>query len=98
MLLQQRLGVAPPPEYYHLPLVVGEDGRRLAKRHGDSRISHYRELGATPPRIIGLLAEWCGLGPRHEQTAAEFLAEFDLAKLPQGPITFTAEDDAWLRT
>ena len=74
LLLQQRLGIAPPPEYYHLPLVVGADGRRLAKRHGDSRISHYRELGVTPERIIGLLAEWCGLGPRREQTAAEFLA------------------------
>ena len=97
LLLQQRLGIATPPEYYHLPLVIGEDGRRLAKRHGDSRISHYRELGSTPARIIGLLAEWCGLGPRREQSAAEFLAALDLAKLPQGPIIFTTEDDAWLR-
>ena len=97
LLLQQRLGIAPPPEYYHIPLVIGEDGRRLAKRHGDSRISHYRRLGATPERLIGLLAEWCGLGPRREQTATEFLAAFDLANLTQGPITFTTEDDAWLR-
>lgn len=97
LLLQERLGIAPPPEYYHLPLVIGADGRRLAKRHGDSRLSHYRELGATPQRIIGLLAEWCGLGPRREQTATEFLAAFDLANLTQGPITFTTEDDAWLR-
>ena len=97
LLLQQRLGIATPPEYYHLPLVIGEDGRRLAKRHGDSRISHYRELGATPEKVIGLLAEWCGLGPRREQTATEFLAAFDLANLRQGPITFTTEDDAWLR-
>lgn len=96
ILLQERLGIAPPPEYYHLPLVIGEDGRRLAKRHGDSRISHYRELGVTPQRIIGLLAQWCGLSPRREQTAADFLASFDLAKLPRDPVTFTAEDDAWL--
>jgi len=97
LLLQERLGIAPPPEYYHLPLVIGEDGRRLAKRHGDSRISYYRELGATPERIIGLLAEWCGLVPRRNQSAAEFLAKFDLAKLPRQPVTFTAQDDAWLR-
>lgn len=96
LLLQQRLGLAPPPEYYHLPLVIGEDGRRLAKRHGDSRISHYRELGVTPQRIIGLLAEWCGLGLRREQTAAEFLTKFDLTKLSRQPVTFTAQDDAWL--
>jgi glutamyl-tRNA synthetase len=98
LLLQQRLGIASPPEYYHLPLVVGEDGRRLAKRHGDSRISHYRGLGVTPERIIGLLGEWCGLGARREQTAAEFLAAFDLAALPRTPIVFTALDDEWLRT
>jgi glutamyl-tRNA synthetase len=97
LLLQQRLGVGPPPEYYHLPLVIGEDGRRLAKRHGDSRMSHYRELGVMPERIIGLLAEWCGLGERREQTAAEFLAAFALDSLPHKPITFTAADDAWLR-
>jgi len=97
LLLQERLGIAPPPEYYHLPLVIGEDGRRLAKRHGDSRISHYRELGATPERILGLLAEWCGLGTRRNQSAAEFLAAFDLANLPRTPIVFTADDDAWLR-
>lgn len=97
LLIQRALGIAPPPEYYHLPLVVGEDGRRLAKRHGDSRISHYRQLGASPERIIGLLAEWCGLGPRREQTAAEFIAKFDLAALPRTPIVFTENDDVWLR-
>jgi glutamyl-tRNA synthetase len=95
LLLQERLNIAPPPEYYHLPLVIGEDGRRLAKRHGDSRISHYRDLGVTPERIIGLLAEWCGLRKRCEQTAANFLAAFDLAKLPRTPIVFTT-DDTWL--
>ncbi|QDT70902.1 tRNA glutamyl-Q(34) synthetase GluQRS [Lacipirellula limnantheis] len=97
LLLQHRLGIAPPPAYYHLPLVVGADGRRLAKRHGDSRISLYRDLGVTPERIIGLLAQWCGLGPRRNLSATEFLAAFDLAKLPRQPITFTAQDDAWLR-
>ena len=97
MLLQQRLGIAPPPEYYHIPLVIGEDGRRLAKRHGDSRISLYRDHGVTPERIIGLLAQWCGLGPRRNQSAAEFMVKFDLAKLSREPITFTADDDAWLR-
>jgi glutamyl-tRNA synthetase len=96
LLLQQRLALAPTPEYWHLPLVVGPDGRRLAKRHGDSRIIHYRSRGATPQRIIGLLAQWSGLGPRREMTAAEFLDRFSINQLPKTPIVFTTSDDAWL--
>ncbi len=46
LLLYDRLELGPPPSYTHLPMVVGEDGRRLAKRHGDSRLSHYRAQGA----------------------------------------------------
>lgn len=96
LLLQQRLGISPPPEYFHLPLVIGEDGRRLAKRHGDSRISHYRELGIRPERIVALLAKWCGLGQQPAMTAAEFVEAFDLANLPAAAVIFAAADDAWL--
>ena len=97
LLLYEQLELGTQPSYTHLPIVVGEDGRRLAKRHGDSRITHYREQGASAKRIVGLLAEWCGCGDRCELTAAEFLERFELPKLPKQPIVFTAEDDAWLK-
>ena len=96
LLLYERLGLTPPAEYYHLPLVVGPDGRRLAKRHGDSRISHYRSLGVTAERIIGLLAEWSGLGPRRAMTAAEFARDFRLERLRRERIVFSPADEAWL--
>ncbi len=96
MLLYERLQLGTPPSYYHLPLVIGEDGRRLAKRHGDSRLLHYREQGVHRDRVLGLLGEWCGLGPRREMSIEEFLARFDLAKLPEEPIVFEAHDDQWL--
>ncbi len=51
-----------PPAYGHVPLVVGPDGRRLAKRHGDARIASLRERGVPAERIIGILAEGSGLG------------------------------------
>lgn len=49
------------PAWLHLPLVVGTDGRRLAKRHGDSRLSFYREQGVPSEKIVGYLAETLGL-------------------------------------
>jgi len=86
-----------PPRWCHLPLVVGEDGRRLAKRHGDTRISFYRDRGVTTERIIGLLAWWCGVMPdRAELSAAEFARSFSLDTLPRSPVTFREADHAWL--
>ena len=43
--LYRFLQLKPPARFTHLPLVVGEDGRRLAKRHGDTRIGFYRDIG-----------------------------------------------------
>ncbi|MGL4513231.1 MAG: glutamate--tRNA ligase family protein [Lacipirellulaceae bacterium] len=100
MLLYDRLKATPGPQrprYWHMPLVVGEDGRRLAKRHGDSRIDSYRALGIGPERIIGLVAEWCGLGPRRPMNAADFCDGFRLDAIPRQQVVFAPADDAWLR-
>ncbi len=95
-LLYEKLGLLPQPEYTHLPLVVGEDGRRLAKRHGDSRLSHFREQGVAPERIIGLLSEWCGLGERSELSAEQFVTRFDLERMPREQIIYRQSDETWL--
>ena len=51
----------PMPKYCHVPLIVGPDGRRLAKRHGDTRLSYLRERGVTPQMLVGYLAWTLGL-------------------------------------
>jgi len=96
IMLYQRLQLEAVPTYTHLPLVLGEDGRRLAKRHGDSRLVHYREQGVRTERVVGLLAEWCGLGARQEMSAEEFSRNFDLKRLPPAPCVFQRADHAWL--
>jgi len=91
------LQLGDPPRYTHLPLILGPDGHRLAKRHGDTRLLTYQQRGVTPQRIIGLLAWWCGASERREpMTASEFVNVFRLAQLPRYPMTFTEDDDAWL--
>ena len=49
------------PRYGHVPLVVGADGKRTAKRSGQARIADYRASGIAPEKIIGVLARWSGL-------------------------------------
>ena len=80
-----------------MPLVVGPDGRRLAKRHGDTRLAWFREQGVPSRRIVGLLARWCGLiDERAPMDASEFRQRFSLGDLPAATVTFTPEDHAWL--
>ncbi len=90
MLIYEMLGSAERvPVYYHLPLVVGPDGRRLAKRHGDSRLSFYRDRGVPPSDIVRLLARWCGIpanGDMHP--SALLLDRFDINRLPRERIVF----------
>lgn len=80
------------PRYMHLPLVIGPDGRRLAKRHGDTRIATYRQAGATPADMLQLLASWCGIpaleSSTRPTTAADLIKTFDPAQIPHHPIAF----------
>ena len=97
VLLYQALGLGPLPAYTHLPLVLGPDGRRLAKRHGDSRLTTYQQQGVPTERILGLLAHWSlPSQPRTPIDLAEFAGRLDLDTMPRGPARFTPEDDAWL--
>ena len=91
LLLYESLGYA-PPAFAHVPLVVGEDGRRLAKRHGDTRLSSLREQGVTPERLVGLLAWSCGWIDRAEPiTARELIPLFRLTSIPCQPFVLTAQ-------
>ena len=89
LLVYEALGLR-PPAYVHVPLVVGENGRRLAKRHGDTRIASLRARGVLPEDVLGLLAWWSGWGDREERlTATELLNRFDLGRLPHEPAVLT---------
>jgi glutamyl-tRNA synthetase len=91
LLLYAALGWS-PPQFAHVPLVVGPDGRRLAKRHGDTRLSSLRSAGVRAEGLIGLLAWSCGWLPRIEPIAAkELLSQFQLAAIPPAPFVLTPE-------
>jgi glutamyl-tRNA synthetase len=91
LLLYQALGLQ-PPTFTHVPLVVGHDGRRLAKRHGDTRLATLREAGVRPEALLGLLAHSCGWIERVKPISArELLPRFRLDTIPKEPFVLTAE-------
>lgn len=75
-----------PPAYCHVPLVVGADGKRLAKRHGDTRVATYRAGGMRPEELLGRLAASCGwAAPGERVSLATLMSRFDLATIPRAP-------------
>lgn len=74
VLLQRLLGL-PTPEYVHVPMVLGPDGARLAKRHGAVTLADRMALGESPGSVVGRLAASLGLGRAGEELTAELLLE-----------------------
>ena len=80
----------PPPRFVHVPLVVSVEGRRLAKRHGDTRIASLRERGLRPSQVVGLLAWWCGWAAWGEEAMpADLVSRFRLSDIPREPVVLT---------
>ena len=79
-----------PPSFAHVPLVVGVDGRRLAKRHGDTRLSTLRDAPLAASRLVGTLAWSCGWLPKPEPISArELLPLFRWETIPKQPFVWT---------
>ncbi|MFO0878035.1 MAG: tRNA glutamyl-Q(34) synthetase GluQRS [Gemmataceae bacterium] len=79
-----------PPQFAHIPLVVGPDGRRLAKRHGDTRLCSLREAGVRPETLRGLLAWSCGwIDQVRPVSLDELLERFSLQSIPPTPFVLT---------
>jgi glutamyl-tRNA synthetase len=85
VLLQQLLGL-PTPSYMHVPLVLGSDHVRLAKRHGAITLGQLAALGIDASATLGMIAASLGLASGGEPvTAQQLIARFDPAALPREP-------------
>jgi glutamyl-tRNA synthetase len=85
ILLYDALGLE-PPEFAHVPLVVGPDGRRLAKRDESIKLVTLREAGVDPRVLVGWLARSCGWSDRIEPSLpADWLPRSERSRLPRRP-------------
>ena len=91
LLLYEALALE-SPRFVHVPLVVGPDGRRLAKRHGDTRLATLWTAGVRPEALVGLLAWSCGWIAQIEPVSPrELLPRFALEKIPPRPFVLEPE-------
>lgn len=69
---------ATPPQFSHVPLLLGPDRVRLSKRHGGITLRELRERGWSAEALVGRLLYWLGLAKTDTPTAAgDWISRFD---------------------
>lgn len=85
------------PHFGHVPMILGEDGKRLSKRHGAMSVMDYREQGYLPEAVLNYLVR---LGWSHGDeeifSLDELIQKFDIDGVNKASSTFNTEKLRWL--
>lgn len=97
LLLIEAIG-ADRPTYAHIPLIHGNDGKKLSKRHGATALTEFRKAGYLPEGMINYLA-LLGWHPQDGQeifAVDDLIDTFELSRVQKGPATFSYEKLRWV--
>ena len=97
VLLFEALGAA-APRFAHVPLILGQDKKRLSKRHGATSVMEYARQGYLPEAMVNFLAllGWSPGDDRELMTREELIASFSLDKISGGNAVFNTEKLDWM--
>lgn len=87
----------PAPHYAHVPMILGEDGKKLSKRHGAESVTDYEQEGYLPEALLNYLVRlgWSH-GDQEIFSLSEMIEAFDLTKVSKSPAMFNTEKLQWL--
>ena len=96
ILLWRALGRT-PPEFAHVPLILGTDKKKLSKRHGMTSVTEYEHRGYLPEAMVNFLAllGWSPGGDREVMSPNELIAAFSLGGISGGAAVFDPEKLDW---
>jgi len=88
---------APVPEYAHVSMILGDDGKKLSKRHGAVSVMQYRDDGFLPQAVLNYLVRlgWSH-GDQEIFTLDEMIELFSLDAIGQSASAFNTEKLIWL--
>jgi glutamyl-tRNA synthetase len=94
--IYQALGM-PVPEFAHVPMILGDDGARLSKRHGAVSVMQYSEDGYLPEAVLNYLVRlgWSH-GDQELFSKAEMIQLFDLSGVNKAPSSFNTGKLKWI--
>ena len=96
MQLYHALG-SEPPVFAHVPLILGEDKKRLSKRHGATSVTAYRDMGYFPEALNNYLVRlgWSH-GDQEVFDARELVEKFDIDAVGKSSAVFNPDKLLWL--
>jgi glutamyl-tRNA synthetase len=90
LLIYEALG-ATPPEFGHLPMMLGKSGEKLSKRHGAVSVGEYREQGVPPVGLLNYLVRFgWSYGDQEVFTMADLVDKFDWSRTSRADGKFDA--------
>ncbi len=87
-----------PPIFAHLPMILGEDKKRLSKRHGATGVQSYRDEGFQPESLLNYLA-LLGWNPGTEEEIMgldQLVSKFDISKVQKKAAVFDQKKLNWI--
>ena len=94
--IMEALDIA-PPEYAHLPMILGSDGSRLSKRHGAVSVLAYRDAGYLPQAVLNYIVRlgWSH-GDQELFSIEEMIELFDLENVNESAASFDPDKFLWV--
>ncbi|MBL4818405.1 MAG: glutamate--tRNA ligase [Deltaproteobacteria bacterium] len=88
---------AKAPEYGHVPMILGDDGKKLSKRHGAVSVMQYRDDGFLPEAVLNYLVRlgWSH-GDQEIFSITEMKELFDINNINKAPSAFNTDKLKWL--
>lgn len=89
---------AMPPQYAHMPMILGADRSKLSKRHGATSVTEYRDQGFLPDAFINYLS-LLGWSPKDEQellSVSEIIEQFSLERISKAGAIFDVKKLTWM--
>lgn len=86
-----------PPEYAHVPMILGPDGSRLSKRHGSVSVLEYREAGYLPEAVLNYMVRlgWSH-GDQELFDVDEMVGAFSLEQVNESAASFDPDKFLWV--
>ncbi len=97
LAIYEALGLE-PPKFAHISLILGEDHKKMSKRHGATSVTEYKNMGYLPQAVVNYLAllGWTPKGEQEIFTEEELIKQFSMKRVSSNDAVFDINKLNWI--